>query len=57
MHRRPSGGLYGSVVRVEAPGMPGGEELPGVMIPVAEVLAWHWYAAGLGGCASKAGAR
>ena len=39
VHRRPSGGLYGSVVRVEAPGMLSVEELPGVMIPVAEVFA------------------
>jgi len=39
VHRRPSGGSYGSVARVEAPGMLGVEELPGVMIPVAEVFA------------------
>ena len=39
VHRRPSGGGYGSVVRVEAPGALGVEGLPGVMIPVAEVFA------------------
>ncbi len=39
VHRRPSGGGYGLVVRVEAPGALGVEGLPGVMIPVAEVFA------------------
>lgn len=39
VHRRPSGGLYGSVIRVEAPGMLDVEGLPGVTIPVTEVFA------------------
>ena len=39
VHRRPSGGGYGSVVRVESPGVLGIEELPGVTISVAEVFA------------------
>ena len=39
VHRRPSAGLYGSVVRVEGPGVLGVEGLPGVTIPVAEVFA------------------
>jgi Uma2 family endonuclease len=39
VHRGPSGGGYGSVVRVEAPAVLGVEVLPGVTIPVAEVFA------------------
>jgi Uma2 family endonuclease len=39
VHRRPSAGGYGSVVRVEAPGVLGVEALPGVTIPVADILA------------------
>lgn len=39
VHRDPSGGLYGSVVRVEGPGVLGVEGLPGVTIPVAAVFA------------------
>jgi Uma2 family endonuclease len=39
VHRRPSGGGYGSVVRVEGPGVLGVEGLPGVTIPVAKVFA------------------
>jgi Uma2 family endonuclease len=39
VHRSPSGGVYGSVVRAEAPAVLGVESLPGVTIPVAEVFA------------------
>jgi len=39
VHRSPSDGGYGSVVRVEAPALLGVEGLPGATIPVAEVLA------------------
>ncbi len=39
VHRGPSGGEYGSVVRVEAPGVLEVEALPGVAIPVAAVFA------------------
>ncbi len=39
VHQGPSGGGYGSVVRVEAPAVLGVERLPGVTIPVAEVFA------------------
>lgn len=39
VHRRPSGGGYGSVVRGDAPGMLDVEALPGVTIPVAAVFA------------------
>jgi Uma2 family endonuclease len=39
VHRLPAGGGYGSVVRVEAPGVLGVEALPGVAISVAEVFA------------------
>jgi len=34
VHRRPSGGGYGLVVRVEAPGVLGVEGLPGMVIPL-----------------------
>jgi Uma2 family endonuclease len=39
VHRHPSGGGYGSVVRVEAPEVLDVEALPGVTIMVAEVFA------------------
>ncbi len=39
VHRAPSGGVYGSVIPVEAPGMLCVEALLGVTIPVAEVFA------------------
>jgi len=39
VHRNPSGGGFGSVVRVEAPAVLGVEGLPGVTIEVAEVFA------------------
>ena len=39
VHRGPSGGVYGSVVRVEAPGELDVEGLPGVMISVGDVFA------------------
>jgi Uma2 family endonuclease len=39
VHRDPSGGAYGSVVRIEAPGELGVEALPGVMISVGDVFA------------------
>jgi Uma2 family endonuclease len=39
VHRGPSGGGYGSVVRVGTPAVLGVEMLPGVTIPVAEVFA------------------
>jgi Uma2 family endonuclease len=39
VHRGPSGGGYGSVVRVEAPAVLDVEALPGVTVPVAEVFA------------------
>lgn len=39
MHRDPSGGLYGSVIRLEAPAALGVEALLGPTIPVAEVFA------------------
>jgi Uma2 family endonuclease len=39
VHRGPSGGGYGSVVRVAAPAVLGVEALPGVTIPVAAVFA------------------
>jgi Uma2 family endonuclease len=39
VHRNPSGGLYGSVVRVQAPEMLDVEGLPGVTIPATEVFA------------------
>jgi len=39
VHRRPSGGVYGSVVRVEGQEVLGVEALPGVTIPVAAVFA------------------
>jgi Uma2 family endonuclease len=39
VHRRPSGGGYGSVVPLEGPGELGVEGLPGVTIPVADVFA------------------
>jgi Uma2 family endonuclease len=39
VHRRPSGGLYGSVVRVEGQGLLDVEALPGVTIRVAELFA------------------
>jgi Uma2 family endonuclease len=39
VHRSPSGGSYGSAVRVETPGTLGVEALPGVTIRVAEVFA------------------
>ena len=39
VHRRPSGGGYGSMVRVEPPGVLAVEALPGVTIPTADVFA------------------
>jgi Uma2 family endonuclease len=39
VHRRPSGGGYGSVTRIEASGVLEVEGLPGVTIPVASVFA------------------
>jgi Uma2 family endonuclease len=39
VHRNPSGGEFGSVVRVEAPAALGVEGLPGVTIPIASVFA------------------
>jgi Uma2 family endonuclease len=39
VHRGPSGGGYGSVVRVKAPALLGVEALPGVTIPIAAVFA------------------
>ncbi len=39
VHRRPSGGVYGSVVRVQAPAALDVEGLPGVTIPVTVVFA------------------
>ena len=39
VHRGPSGGGYGSVVRIEGAGVLDVEGLPGVTIPVAEVFA------------------
>ena len=39
VHRRPSGGEYGSMVRLEAPGLLDVEGLPGVVIPIAGVFA------------------
>ncbi len=39
VHRHPSGGVYGSVVRVQAPGALDVEALPGATIPVAGVFA------------------
>jgi len=39
VHREPSGGRYGSVVRLEAPSVLGVETLPGVTIPLAKVFA------------------
>jgi Uma2 family endonuclease len=39
VHRAPSGGGYGSVIRVVAPGMLDVEGLPGAAIPVADVFA------------------
>jgi Uma2 family endonuclease len=38
VHRNPSGGRYGSVIRVEAPAVLNVGRLPGVTIPVAEVF-------------------
>ncbi len=39
VHRRPSGGVYGSVVRVQAPAALDVEALPGVTIPIAGIVA------------------
>ena len=39
VHRHPSGGVYSSVVPLEAPELLGVEALPGVTIPVSEVFA------------------
>lgn len=39
VHRGPSGGAYGSVVRIEVPGELDVEALPGVMISVGDVFA------------------
>ena len=39
VHRRPSGGGYGSMIRVEPPGVLAVEALPGVTIPTADVFA------------------
>jgi Uma2 family endonuclease len=39
VHRRPSGGSYGSVTRIAAPGVLDVENLPGVTIPVAAIFA------------------
>lgn len=39
VHRRPAGGVYGSVVRVQAPDALDVEALPGVTIPIAGIVA------------------
>jgi Uma2 family endonuclease len=57
VHRRPSGGGYGSVVRVEAPGVLEVEALPGVTIPAAAVFSNDWRAERLSGGDGKAAPR